>query len=198
MLRTVLRLSLLYACSCLFALTHNDVTVLGTSNDCTTILPSLMIPIFSSAPGMIAQSSTTFLVEQEPTNGYFCDCLISFMMPAVLGSCQLELHFPQGCQNGACGASQMFVWQVDAMLDPNCCWDDAPGADELIGTVLLNRNIPSEIVGSFVCQSSVSFRVGMRAGDAASCSFEQTSSEGFVLSYGCGAGLSTSGGRKWE
>lgn len=147
-----------------------------------------MIPISSSAPGMIAQSSTTFLVEQEPTDGYFCDCLISFMMPAILGSCQLELSIPQGNENGACEASQMYVWQVDAMLDPICCWDDAPGADELLGTVMFSPNTSSEIVGSFVCQSSVSFRIGMRAGNAASCSFEQTSSEGFVLSYGCEAG----------
>lgn len=189
MLTTVLRLTMLYICSCLFALAYNDVTVLGTSNDCTTILPSFMIPIFSSAPGMITQSSTTFLVEQEPTDGYFCDCLISFMMPPILGSCQLELSIPQGYQIGACEASKMYVWQVDAMLDPTCCWDDAPGADELLGTVLLSPTTSSEIVGSFVCQSLVSFRVGMRAGDAASCSFEQTSSEGFALSYGCGAGF---------
>jgi len=79
----------------------------------------------------------------------------------------------------------MYVWQVNPMLDPTSCWNDAPGADGLLGTVLLKSNSTTEVVGSFVCQSSVSFRVGIRAGDAASCSFEQTSSEGFVVRYGC-------------
>lgn len=188
MIRRVERLSLLSICFCLLTLTRKNVVGSGTSNDSTTVLPSFMIPIFSSAPGMIAQSSMTFLVEQEPTDGYFCDCLISFVMPAVFGRCQLELSIPQDDQNATSGTSQICVWQVDTMLDPACCWDNAPGVDEPLGTVFVNSNTTSEVVGSFACQSSVSFRVGMRAGGSASCSFEQTSSEGFVLRYGCGPG----------
>lgn len=189
MLKTFLIVIILYIRTCLLALTRNDVTASGTSDDCTTMFPSLMIPIFSSAPGMVAQSSTTFLVEQEPTDGYFCDCLISFVMPVIVGTCQLELSMPQDYQTGGCRASQMYVWKVNAMLDPHCCWDDAPDVDELLGIVSLDGNLTTGIVGSFVCQSSFSFRVGMRAGNAASCSFEQSPSEGFVVKYGCATGL---------
>lgn len=172
--------------SLLIALARTAVISLGTLDQCTTVFPSLIIPIFSSAPGMITQSSTTFLVEQKPIDGHFCDCLISFVMPAASGSCQLEFSIPQRNHTDACGASQMYVWQVTAMLDSACCWDDAPGFDNLFGTVMLNGSETiAEIVGSFVCQSPVSFRIGMRAGESTSCSFEQTSSEGFILRYGC-------------
>lgn len=173
-------------CSWLSTLIRNGVMASGASNSCTTVFPSLMIPIFSSAPGMITQSSTNFLVGQEPSDGHFCDCLISFVMPASSGTCQLELSMPPRNQIDACSASQMYVWQVTAMLDSACCWEDAPGVDNLFGTVTLDGNeTTTEIVGSFVCQSPVSFRIGMRAGESKSCSFEQTSSEGFILSYGC-------------
>lgn len=165
--------------------TTSDATQLIATNNCIIILPSLMIPIFSSNPGLMSQTSANFLVEQDPSQNLVCDCLISFVIPENPGNCQLELSFPDSFQGNAWGATHLYFWNVLGTFDPSCCWNDAPDPADLFGSVLLpGGNVSWALVDSFACQSSVRFRAGMdRTGEAGRCSFEQTSEDGLVLRY---------------
>lgn len=81
---------------------------------------------------------------------------------------------------------EMYFWNVAESFDSACCWIDAPEITDLFGSIHLQANMTYAIVNSFVCESSVSFRVGMSRDSAiGSCSFEQTESEGLILTYGC-------------
>ncbi len=169
-----------------FALPWSNVAQPEPKNSCTTVLPSLMIPIYSTAPALVSQTSTMFLVSQEPSQDLFCDCLLSFVVPWGSTSCQLELRLPNGYQSDWLGPREMYFWNVAEPFDSSCCWIDAPDITDLFGSVILQANMSYAIVNSFLCESLVSFRVGMnRFGAAGSCSFEQTKSEGLILTYGC-------------
>jgi len=169
-----------------FALTRSNVAQPEPAKSCVTVLPSLMIPIYSTAPALVSQTSTMFIVSQEASQDFFSDCLVSFVVPDGSTNCQVELSFPNGYQTRWWDPMEMFFWNVAEPFDSSCCWIDAPGKTNLFGSVVLEANMTYTIVNSFVCESSVRFRVGMsRSSAAGSCSFEQRESEGLILTYGC-------------
>lgn len=189
MLKIVLSRAFLFLISSIAffsTLTRTNVARLQPLGPCTTVLPSLMIPIYSTEPALISQTSAVFLVSQDPSLDIFCDCLLNFIIPENSTNCQLGLSFPDGFQSDWGDPLGVYFWNVAEPFETACCWVDAPGITDLFGSVVLQANMTYAIVNSFVCESSVSFRVGMnRSGPASSCSFEQTESEGLVLTYGC-------------
>ena len=171
--------------SFLFALFWENVAQLEPENSCATVLPSLMIPIFSTAPALVSQSSSMFLVSQQPGQNYFCDCLVNFVVPSNSSDCQLKLSFTGGYETEWTEPMEMVFWNVEPFA-PSCCWIDAPDTTDIFGFVTLEANVTQAVVRSFACRNPISFRVGMsRAGAAGDCTFEQTQSDGLMLTYGC-------------
>ena len=153
---------------------------------CATLFPSLMIPIFSNALALMVQTSETFLLGQGPDQDDYCDCLVSFHVPDVSVGCQLEFDLPNGFQGSWGPPEKIYVWNVTGPFDSECSWNDAPDSADLLGSVVLHNNITRAIVNSFVCQSNLSFRIGMdSSGQAGNCSFEQMTSSGLMLRYSC-------------
>ncbi len=153
------------------------------ATSCTEIYPSLMVPVNSSDPDLISRTSNTFIIEQQPDESYYCDCLVSFVLPDWPANCQLQLSFPNRYRGSP---ESIYFWNVAGPLNPACCWDDAPSTTELLGSVALQANMSEAIINAFTCQSSLNLRVGMdRSGQDANCAFEQTSSQGLILKHGC-------------
>ena len=134
----------------------------------------------------MAQTSETFVLGQQPDESDYCDCLVKFEVPDVAVSCQLELEFPNGFSSSWEAPEEIYVWNVAGSFNSECCWNNAPDTADLFGSVVLQNNMTRAIVNSFVCQNSLSLRIGMdRSGKAGNLSFEQTSSQGLMLKYGC-------------
>ena len=178
-------------CPLLSTLFHADSSALHLQHgmqpreatSCTKIYPSLMVPVNSSDPGLVSRTSNTFFIEQQPDESYYCDCLVSFVLPDSPGNCRLQLSFPNGYQGSR---ESIYFWNVAGPLNPACCWDDAPSTTELLGSVALQTNMSEAIINAFMCQSSLNLRVGLdRSGQDANCAFEQTASQGLILKHGC-------------
>lgn len=176
-----LALTLFNADSSALPLRHGMQPRQATS--CTEIYPSLMVPVKSSDPGLVSRTSNTFFIEQEPDESYYCDCLVSFILPESPANCRLQFNFPNGYQGSP---ESIYFWNVAGPVNPACCWDDAPSTTELLGSVALQANKSEAIINAFICQSSLDLRVGMnRSGQDANCAFEQTASQGLILKHGC-------------
>ena len=178
-------------CPLLLTFFHADSSALPSrhgmqlrrATSCAEIYPSLMVPVNSSNPGFVSQSSNTFIVEQQPHESYYCDCLVSFAIPNSSAMCRLQLNFPNRYRGPP---ESIYFWNVAGQLNPACCWDDAPTTTELLGSVALQANTSEAFIDGFSCQSSLNLRVGMdRSGQEANCAFEQTASQGLILKHGC-------------
>ena len=188
---SIFKLMLEIVCPLLLTLCNANSSALPLRHDmqprqatsCKEIYPSLMVPVNSSDPGLVSRTSNTFIIEQQPNESYYCDCLVSFIVPDSPVSCRLQLNFPNGYQGSP---ESIYFWKVAGPLNPACCWDDAPSTTELLGSVALQINMSEAIINAFVCQSSINLRVGMnRSGQDANCAFEQTASQGLILKHGC-------------
>ena len=178
-------------CPLLLTLFHANISALPSrhsvqprqATSCTEIYPSLMVPVNSSDPRFVSRTSNTFIVEQQPHESYYCDCLVSFALPNSSAICRLQLNFPNRYRGSP---ESIYFWNVAGPLNPACCWDDAPSTTELLGSVALQANVSEAFIDGFTCQSSLNLRVGMdRSGQEANCAFEQTTSQGLILKHGC-------------
>ena len=103
------------------------------------------------------------------------DDIVTFAVPTGSNSCSLVVNFPAAYPITSSGNSQVYVYAVDG---------PSPGSQ--VGTVTFQSDpsAPTEVfINSFVCQTTMTYRMSIGGTAAGSVAFADTAEAGLTMTY---------------